>query len=189
MTSLLSFLSNCKVRTLYFHTSKSGKKLERQRRGVSPVIATTIILAITITLGLSLWSFANSGVSVATQEYASAVTSYGEFVNDKFVIANVDFDNPSDNHISFWIYNNGKLPTTIDNVALTCKGCSDAFDPEPTGLVQDSPVDQSKPLTVSSKDLKKFSFNTQTTLEDSMTYELTVITETGATHSFIKRSD
>lgn len=163
-------------------------KNKRVRYGVSPVIATTIILAITVVLGLSLWSFANAGVGSATLKYADVVTDYGKFTSDKFVIASIDFNNPTGNHISFWIYDSGKLPSTINNVILTCKDCSAAFSASPAGLVQDSPDDPLKPLTINSKTLKKFSFDSQTTLENAKTYELTVISDTGASQSFIKRS-
>ena len=71
---------------------------------MSPVIATTIILAITITLGLSLWSFANSGVGAATATYSNVVAEYGEFTNDKFIITSVAFNNPSNQHVAIWVY-------------------------------------------------------------------------------------
>ena len=161
----------------------------RRRSGVSPVIATTIVLAITIVLGLSLWSFANSGVSTATATYAQVVTEYGRFTSDRFVIANMDFDNPSANNVAFWIYNSGKLETTIGDVTLTCKDCSPAFAPIPTSLTQQNPDDVAKPLTMGSKSIKKFYFDTQTVLEAGKTYELTVISDTGASYTYIKRSD
>src|SRR2546423_793444 len=81
----------------------------RSRSGVSPVIATTIILAITIALGLALWSFANSGVGAATFAYANVITQYGDFVSDKFVITNVAFNYPANDQVTFWVYNSGKL--------------------------------------------------------------------------------
>lgn len=169
-----------------------SKKLTRKRSGVSPVIATTIILAITITLGLGLWSFATSGVSVATDTYGKAVTEYGNFVADRFVVANVDFDNPSNDHIALWIYNSGKTSSHISSVVVTCKDCS-AFSPNPGPLTRASAYDptdpQDCPLCVKTKQLEKFSFDTQTTIESGKTYELTIVSETGALQSFIKRSE
>jgi len=163
-------------------------KNARRRAGVSPVIATTIILAITITLGLALWSFANSAFGTANLEYAEVITEYSRFTSDRFVIANIDFNNPSADAIAFWIYNSGKFETTINSVIISCKDCTPgAFTPTPAGLVQDSPADISKPLTMGSKELKKFSFDTQTTIEPDKTYELTVISETGALQSYVKK--
>ena len=163
-------------------------KTSRRRSGVSPVIATTILLGITVALGLGLWSFANAGVGTATADYAETVTEYGRFTTDRFVIANMDFDNPSANHVAFWIYNSGKLPTTINNVILTCRDCS-SFDADPTNLTQDAPYDPSNVLTMETKTLKKFSFDTQDTMEALKTYELTVVSDSGASQTYVKRSD
>lgn len=166
-----------------------GRK-RRGRSGVSPVIATTILLGITVTLGLALWSFANAGVGTATQQYAETVTDYGNFASDRFVIANIDFDNPSTGDVAFWIYNSGRFPTTINNVVLTCRDCSAAFDPDPTALTQVAPLyDASNPLAMDKKTLKKFSFDSQTNIEALKTYDLTVVSETGASQSYVKRSD
>src|SRR5687768_13221946 len=118
----------------------NSKLIRMKRSGVSPVIATTIILAITITLGLGLWSFAASGVSTSTQTYADAVTEYGRYTSDRFIVANMDFDNPADGKVSFWIYNSGKLATTISSAVITCKDCGDDL-PEISDLGQDSPDD------------------------------------------------
>jgi flagellin-like protein len=166
-----------------------GREIRRSRRGVSPVIATTIILAITIVLGLALWGFANSGVGTATTQYSEAVTEYGEIVrNHRFVIANMDFNNPSINNVAFWVYNNGKLDATIssDHVILTCKDCTGS-GPNPTGLTQDSPADLANPLTLPPKTLKKFYFNAGATLETGKTYELTVVSDAGLTNTFVKK--
>jgi flagellin-like protein len=169
-----------------------GKRSIKSRRGISPVIATTIILAITIALGLALWGFANSGVGTATTKYSEAVNEYGDIVRyHRFVIANVDFDNPAANEVAFWIYNNGKVNATIsaDHVILTCKDCTSSFNPSPSGLTQESPEDVSQPLTIFSKTLHKFYFDTNTTLESGKTYELTVVSDEGLTQTYVKKSD
>jgi flagellin-like protein len=164
------------------------RKGTRSRRGISPVIATTIILAITIALGLGLWGFANSGVGSATVQYSEAVNEYGEVVrNHRFIIANMDFNNPGSNKVAFWIYNNGKLDATINanNVFIICTiGCSS--DPVAASNVRVDGVDPTN-LTVSPKSLKKFYFDT--TLESGAVdkvYELTVASDEGLTHTFVK---
>jgi len=165
-------------------------KNRRKRAGVSPVVATTIILAVTVTIGLALWSFANSAFGTASREYGEVITEYSRFTSDRFVIANVDFNNPGANEMAFWVYNAGKFETTVNSVVLTCKpdsGCTEP-KPAPIGLTQDSPDDPTKPLTVASKQLKKFTFDTGTNIESGKTYELVVVSETGVIQSYIKRS-
>ena len=160
----------------------------RRRAGVSPVVATTIILAITVTIGLALWSFANSAFGTATREYGQVITEYSRFTSDRFVIANIDFNNPAADEMAFWVYNSGKFETTINSVVITCKDCS-SFDPDPINLTQVSPDDITKPLTMASKTLKKFTFETQSTIESDKTYELVIVSDTGATQSYTKRSN
>src|SRR5213593_1794462 len=97
-----------------YERTKSLKSVRlRKRAGVSPVIATTIILAITVTLGLALFTYANSGVSSATRSYSDSVKQYGDFTKDKFVISNIDFNNPTADLISLWIFNSGKQATNL----------------------------------------------------------------------------
>ncbi len=184
----------------------------RRRSGVSPVIATTIILAITITLGLGLWSFAASGVGTATDNYARVVTEYGEFTADRFVIANVDFNNPSSNRIAFWLFNSGKLETDFcrydpsnptkcqdePSISVVCiKDCS-SLVPAPADLCQHDPSGSCLTRTmpdgnivrdfrVASKELGKFSFDI-TSIESGGTYEITVYSDTGASQMFLKKS-
>lgn len=160
----------------------------RTRSGVSPVIATTIILAITITLGLGLWSFANSGVSSATQTFSDSVTQYGKFTSDKFVIANMDFNNPSANQIAFWIFNSGNTPTTISSIELTCRTpCAPPVIQAGSLCQLDSSNNCTPDMQIGSKQLAKFGV-TLTTVENAMTYDLKVISDTGASQTFIKKS-
>ena len=170
------------------------RKMNRKRSGVSPVIATTIILAITITLGLGLWSFANSGVSSATQTFSDSVTQYGKFTSDKFVLANMDFNNPSANHVAFWIFNSGNTSTTISSAELTCRTpCTPAVVQAGTLCQLDGAnncklnPDGSFDMKIGSKQLAKFGV-TLTSIQNAMTYDLKVISDTGASQTFIKKS-
>lgn len=201
MTSPLSFLFGKKVNASRYPTVKSNKISRRQRSGVSPVIATTIILAITVVLGLSLWLFANSGVSNASIQYSEAIEDYGNIVrNHRFVIANMDFD-PANDKIAFWVYNNGKIDATIsqDHILVICKdaGCVSPT-PNASTLCQHDPSDPNLCLadfTVPSKSLRKFSVTMIDTLPaidpivSGNTYEVTVLSDQGLAQTYVKKSD
>jgi hypothetical protein len=98
----------------------------RRRAGVSPLIATTIILAITITMGMALYSFVNSQSNVATQSFAQEATDYINFRNDRFVITNISFKTdlcgnfPNGtkvpNCVSAYLFNSGEVPITVNQV-------------------------------------------------------------------------
>ena len=151
----------------------------KSRSGVSPVIATTIILAITITLGLSLWSFANSGVGTATQTYASVVTDYGKYTADRFIIANMAFDRPAPGQVTVWIYNSGQLQTEIENIVLTCNDCA-SFAPVSVDKAQMTGTNP-----VPSKSLEDLFF-TSGSLTTGKTYQIQVMSNTGAFQTYFQ---
>lgn len=172
-------------------------KLSKSRRGVSPVIATTIILAITVTLGLSLWSFANSGVGTATQQYANVVTEYGKFTSDKFIVPTIAFDfpnPPNSNDLTVWVYNNGEKETTIQTINVSCKDCA---DPVSTGLpvtltANDLLSGDPDEMKVSSKYLEKLSFDASAAgavFTPGDTYKVQVISETGAYQTVFQKAE
>lgn len=172
--------------SLFF--SITGNKVKRVRRGVSPVIATTIILAITIVLGLSLWSFANTGVSTATQSYADSVSEFGRFTIDRFVIASVAFDHPDPDDLTVWVYNSGKLDTVVQTVIVSCKQCVSPM--APVTLIVDDEVGTD--FTVASKtleDLKLDSSAKGTVFVNGNTYQVQVITETGAHQTMFQKDE
>ena len=140
----------------------------RKRSGVSPVIATTIILAVTVTLGLSLWGFANSSVGTATGTYAEVITNYGKYTSDRFVIANLAFNHPLPAQVTVWVYNSGDFATEIKEVTLTCKDC-----------VGFAPVTASVSQQIPAKSLQAISF-VSGVLTPGNTYQVHVLSNTGA---------
>ena len=183
-SSLFSFLRQ-RMRVNHRISIDNACKLPKSRRGVSPVIATTIILAITVTLGLSLWSFANSGVGAATTTYSNVVTEYGKFTNDNFIITSVAFNNPSNQYVAIWVYNSGDFETSISNIAITCKDCAN-FN---TVSKSDVDFDVTSENPIPSKVLGKLSVSTDgQTLESGRTYVVQVISTTGAMQEFFQKN-
>jgi flagellin-like protein len=169
-------------------------KLSKSRRGVSPVIATTIILAITVTLGLSLWSFANAGVGTATQQYADVVTDYGKFTSDKFVIPSVAFDYPNppnSDDLTIWVYNSGDRETTIQTVNISCKDC--AVDVPPVILTADDLLSgDPDEMQIPTKYLLTLSFDASAAgavFTPGDTYKVQVISETGAYQTVFQKAE
>jgi flagellin-like protein len=86
--------------------------VNRIRKGVSPVIATTIIIAITLVVGFASWSFVNSGASAASGVIGQSTASNVNYLRERFVITNVALDY-TNNRITVWFYNNGAINTKI----------------------------------------------------------------------------
>jgi flagellin-like protein len=166
--------------SLFF--SIRNRMANSQKRAVSPVIATTIILAITVVLGLSLWSFANSGVSVATQTYSDVITEYGKYVSDRFVVPTATFDHPDPDDVTVWVYNSGSFSTEIQSVIVTCKGTCDAsFNALQLTAAELHP--STPDMIVAAKSLKDIKFNSSVVgaaFTPGDTYQIQVISSTGA---------
>lgn len=98
-------------------------KLNRRRAGVSPVIATTIIIAITIVTGLALFAYTNSQTGAATAAFSQEATDFINYRNDRFVVANLSFKEDkcvtttAANCLTAYVFNNGNLPVKITTVS------------------------------------------------------------------------
>ncbi len=94
----------------------------RVRRGVSPVIATTIIITLTLVVGFAVWSFVNSEAAVASGATGQATASYVNQLREKFVITNVAFNYKGTTQTNYWItvwfYNNGAVNTNIVEIYI-----------------------------------------------------------------------
>lgn len=177
-------------------------KMSRKRSGVSPVIGSTIILGITVALGLALWSFANSGVNTATKQYADSVTDYSKLTTDRFVVPSVAFDyangvlqGASADDITVFVYNSGRFETQILSVLVTCKDCAPAFNPvtlviDPSSLGTDdlnfdgiTQANESIDGKIPSKSIMHLSFNSSAkgaVFTPGFTYQVQVIADSGA---------
>jgi flagellin-like protein len=180
------------VRPTPFFFSLIHNKGSRKRSGISPVIATTILLGITVALGLALWSFANAGVGTATQQYAETVTDYGKFASDRFVVPSVAYDyadgGVSANDMTVYVYNSGRFETQIVSAIVTCRDCTPAFgvitldedDMNPNGSTQ---ANESTDGTIASRELRHIDFDSSSVGANfvaGFTYQIQVVSETGA---------
>jgi hypothetical protein len=117
------------------------KKFNRKRAGVSPVIATTIIIAITIITGLALFAYTNSQTGVATEAFSQEATDFINYRNDRFVISYLSFKESdrcvtttAEYCMSAYLFNNGNLPVRITTVSAGIDGgqmvpyCVDTWD-------------------------------------------------------------
>ena len=84
--------------------------MEKGRKGVSPVIATVILIGVTLAVGFATWGFASGTIGAMLQSQGETVTSDISNLRERFVIANV---NISTSKVTVWVYNNGRIPTEI----------------------------------------------------------------------------
>jgi hypothetical protein len=92
--------------------------INRIRKGVSPVIATTIIISLTLIVGFATWSFVNSEASAASTAFGQSTASNVNYLRERFVITNVAFNYPSSGNVTVWFYNNGAVNTKIVEIYI-----------------------------------------------------------------------
>ena len=178
----------------------------KRHSGVSPVIATVIILAVTVTLGIALWSFVNSEVNTSTEVFANEVTDYINYLNDRFIIVNIAFSHdavaassPPDNFVSVWIYNNGNLPLEVNAVFFgpgsssmkQVEFWSGCLATDCMNTVIDNPDEN---LEIPRKTMGVVSFDCAAVdppcspLTSDTTYYVKVLTESGANQSYFQKN-
>src|SRR5262245_35853317 len=78
------------------------------------------MIAITVTMGLGLYGFANSQTNTATKSFATEATDYINYKADRFVIAGLDFKtNDDSNQFTAYVFNSGERTTEISTAVLT----------------------------------------------------------------------
>ncbi len=175
--------------TPFYFRSKRG------RHGVSPVIATVIILAITVALGLGLWSFVNGQVGTSTQSFANDITDYVNYVNDRYVLVNMAFNYDASKSItsppcpaqcaSVWIYNNGNVPVNVTGVFF---GASSSSQPQVNfwfGSVGNNFVPNK--FLIAPKTMGVLSFDSGSAFTPS-TYYVKIVSVTGTFQTYFQKN-
>lgn len=101
-----------------------ARNVKSRKRGVSPVVATTIIIAVTLVVGFAVFAFVNAQSAVASQAMGEDTATYVNYLRERFVITNVAFDynasipGASSGKITIWIYNNGNITTQVNQLFI-----------------------------------------------------------------------
>ena len=85
----------------------------RSRRGVSEVISTVILTAVVMTIGTSIWFYAQSATSVMTNTYVNETFSTMKEVLERFTVEHVS-NNTARTALYVWVYNYGEVDVEVD---------------------------------------------------------------------------
>lgn len=145
--------------------------IKRSRRGVSPVVASIILIAVTLSVGLALWGFVIGEAALSSGAMGESTASNVNNLREKFVITNVAFDYPTSGKVTVWFYNNGAINTQFkqSNGQIFIGDTSNPTD-EPTGWISTS-------VTVEVKKSASITFDYTTTSET--TYYIKAVGEFG----------
>lgn len=85
----------------------------RERRALSPVIATIIISAAVMAIGGGLWSYAQSASTVIANDYVNGTLSLVDEITERFVVEWVKNSTNGDT-LTVWVYNYGDVDIMVD---------------------------------------------------------------------------
>jgi flagellin-like protein len=94
-----------------------GKRFNRGKRGLSPVISSVILTAAVLVIGVSVWTFATGSSAVIQESYCDEVIESAEKVQERFCIENMGLDQAS-NTVTIWVLNYGPIDLTLDRVRV-----------------------------------------------------------------------
>ena len=98
-------------------------RLFRRRRGISETIASVIMTAVVLTVGISTWSYAKGSSSVIAKDYTDDVISQSDDFLERYSIENVYYDKVN-NMLYLYLYNYGSIPITVDSYVYLSTGPS-----------------------------------------------------------------
>jgi len=84
-------------------------------RGVSQILASLILITITLGVGFGLFGYVNSAVTTAERTYADALQTQSNQLLESFIIASANF---SSNELTIWFLNNGNINSSIIQIII-----------------------------------------------------------------------
>ncbi len=87
----------------------------RRRKGVSDLVGTMLLLAMTLVAGFALFGFVRAQASISELSYAQSVGGTMSYLQERFVIPLVSYTSSS---VTVYIYTNGQTPTQFAQVEV-----------------------------------------------------------------------
>ena len=88
-------------------------------RAITPVIATIMMIGLTIAVGFAAWAWARSAATNSESNFGNAIGSDINYVKENFEVANVNFSSTSPQSATLWIYNNGNSTVYIKQIWIS----------------------------------------------------------------------
>jgi flagellin-like protein len=90
----------------------------QKRRAVSEVVSTLLLVAIVVTLGVVVFTFASGGLSSLTGNFTRLMTNQGNSVDEHFVVEQVVFSFTGTTGASVYVRNVGTIASTLVSVYI-----------------------------------------------------------------------
>lgn len=89
------------------------KRLWADRKALSPVIASIVLCAAVLLIGLSAWSYTYSVSAFLQTSYFEDVKKQIDAISERFAVEHIAYDNSS-NILYVWVYNYGEVDIEVD---------------------------------------------------------------------------
>lgn len=147
-------------------------RFERKRLGVSELLGTLTMIAITLVAAAVVVGWVNGQAQVSEGQFGQGVAKNVNYLNEHFVLLNVQFlDNSGGgyNQVNVTLYNNGAVGLTIVQISLVNATSTWNGSPSPLSVVEN------QTMTVASSGTSSGKCNTKD-LSDAQLYRLPTTT-------------
>lgn len=111
-----------------------------RKRGTSPVIASVLLSAVVLSVGVSVWFYCQSASTAIANDYVEGVIGLIGEISERFTVERVGYDGAS---LRVWIYNYGEVGVVVDVYADVTSVASDPYigKEAPSGALVDVYLD------------------------------------------------
>lgn len=100
-----------------------------RRRGMSSVLTTIMMVAVVISIGMSIWGFAGSAATVMRTDYFDAVMKSVYKIKERFRIENIAVNITAAPSIQVWVLNYGEYEVNITLIKVSGGGNESYYYP------------------------------------------------------------
>ena len=93
------------------------KVFNRRRRAISELVASVLLIAITLITGFAVWGYVDGQAGTTEQAYGQSVGATANYLQEKFVVVSMDLNSSSET-TTVWLYNNGNVGLRLVQVRL-----------------------------------------------------------------------
>jgi anti-sigma-K factor RskA len=100
-----------------------------RHRGMSSVLTTVLMCAVVISIGVSVWGFANSASAVMRTDYFDEVMVSVYKIKERFRIENIAVNVTDAPSIQVWVLNYGEIEVNITRIKVSGGGNESYYYP------------------------------------------------------------
>jgi flagellin-like protein len=109
----------------------------RMRKGFSSVLTSILMVAVVLSIGISIWGFTHSAATVMRSDYYDDVMESVYKIKERFRIENIGVNVTAANTLNVWVVNYGECDVNITRFKISGDGNETYYYP-PNGTLLSS---------------------------------------------------